>query len=653
MSSALQVAQYRFVDRLAVGGMAEVFVAIAERSAGFEKPVVIKRLLPQLAANQRFRQMFLDEARIMASLQHGNIVQILDMGTVDGLPFLALEYVDGRDLMTVLQRAQDCNTWVPHGLMAYVVSEVCRALDYAHRKRDEQGNSLGIVHRDVNPANIFISHEGVVKLGDFGLAKSMGRLEKSDAGIVKGKVSYLSPEQAHGQAIDSRSDIFSLGTSLYEGTCGRRPFSTDIDADTIMAIREARYEPPSSVVPRFSPDLEAVIVRALQRDPDQRYATAGEMREDIARYLQNLPTPMDDRRLADLLGQLFAAERRSNSFLIKLPPADALPPPVVSVPEGQGPFHEYRAGEPPPPPADAIGAGSPVRPKSTPAPSRAAGETRRLPKVGLWIGLLGVMLLAVGVLGVFIYRILSPETATLKITSRPTGARVIVDGTYVGQHTPAVIEHLRVDRLYIVTLEHPQAVAVKRQFRLRQSRVYSHVVDLPPLSQLLTLESKPEAADVLIEGELRGQTPMALRVPHGKLSIEFRKAGHHTKTMHHIADSPKATVRITLDPEKLASDATRRVRRAALARPGVGRERSKPPTVSGGTLVFDVSMRARVYIDGKYVGKTPGLRRRLAAGRYSVEVVPDDGGLRHKAMLEVREGMTQRLRLTPPSSSRD
>lgn len=403
--------------------MAEVFIAIAQGSEGFERPVVVKRLLPHLAALPRFRQMFVDEARIMLSLQHGNIVQILDMGRLDGVPFLALEYVDGRDLRTVLERVRQHGMALPRELMAFVAAEVCRGLDYAHRKRDDQGRPLHIVHRDINPANIFISYEGAVKVGDFGLAKARDNLEQSDAGVIKGKLSYLSPEQAQGQPIDLRSDIFSLGTTLFETTTGQRPFGGDSDVEIVMRVRDGRYTRPSLLDPEYPPALEAIVTRALQPDPRDRYATAAVMGEELQRYLQSAPSRTGDRRLAHFLEELLGQDRRSQSALFRLPPAQALPPVMSSV-SHRGSLSDYRHGAPPagdeeplaidPPPvplpaAGGVGVAAPpaARPPSPPPlPSLA----RATPPHDRYIGwLAGGVLVAVA--GLLLWRALQPAAA--------------------------------------------------------------------------------------------------------------------------------------------------------------------------------------------------------------------------------------------------
>jgi len=630
----MQVGRYRFVDRLAVGGMAEVYVAVAQGAQGFEKPVVIKRLLPQLAGHPRFQQMFLDEARTMLNLQHGNIVQILDMGRMDGLPFLALEYVDGKDLRTVLERVQLTGGALPHGLIAYIGSEVCRALDYAHRKTDEQGRPLHIVHRDVNPANIFLSHEGEVKVGDFGLAKARDNLDRSDAGIIKGKVSYLSPEQAHGQTLDHRSDIFSLGTTLYEMCCGSRPFDGPSDVEVVMQIRECRFPPPSELMPGFNPDLEATILRAMQADPADRFPTASQMREALSRYVQHLPTAPGDRELTQFLDGLFSAQRRSNSFLIKLAPLSTLPPPMTSVSRAGGVSEFQRVA----------GRDSPVV-AITPASAPPRPRPRRGGRTAVVAAALVVGVALVG--GALLYGALSREaTASLSVTSKPAEALVLLDGRETGQRTPALLQGLGVGRDHWVELRHSDAAEVRRRFHFHRGGRYAYQFVLPRLKEALTVESEPPAADLLVDGELRGQTPLTLRLEQGKkYTVELHKTGYGPKAIQHYAEQRQSRLRITLEPEPRPT--RRRLRGSVRAAPP-GTKFTDPGHLSTGILEVATKARARVFIDGHFVGRTPDFRMMLPAGSYEVVVTPEGTKIRHEATIRIEPRRTHRFSLTPP-----
>lgn len=639
----MQVGRYRFVDRLAVGGMAEVFVAVARGADGFEKPVVIKRLLPQLAQIPRFQTMFLDEARIMLNLQHGNIVQIQDMGRMEGLPYLALEYVDGKDLRTVLRRVQDSGLSMPHGLSAYVASEVCRALDYAHRKTDEFGRPLNIVHRDVNPANIFISHEGMVKVGDFGLAKARDNLDRSETGIIKGKFSYLSPEQAQGAPLDHRSDIFSLGTTLYEMTCLQRPFPGETDVEVLTRVREATFVPPTEVIPGFNTDLEDIILRAMQQDPDDRYPTANHMREDLIRFLQRLPTAPGDRQLTDFLDGLFSEERRSNSFLIRLAPIGALPPPMTSVSHAGGVSEFQRAARPPPTPTAPV-----VQPPAvvrTAPPAPAPAPRRRL-SAGTLVLIAAVLVAGIAVVATLTYRALHPATASLNVLSAPSGAQVLLDGQDTGQRTPALLTGLALGREHVVTLRHPEAAEAQRTFRFGQPGQHAYQFNLEQLKEVLVIQSEPPACDVLVDDELRGQTPITLHLERGKkYAIALQKKGHLPKTLQHHADRDKNTLRIQLEPEESKRPGRRRPT-AAKSPPRA--PRGAAGVAASGVLEVATTVKANVYIDNRFVGRTPNFRMMLPAGDYTVTVMPDGAKIRHEGKIIIEPQGTHRFTLTPP-----
>src|SRR3954466_7908010 len=231
--------RYKIVRKVADGGMAEIFLATQLGREGFQKPVILKRIHSTIYADPQFRNMFIDEAHISMGLSHSNIVQILDLGVGSGRYFLVMEVVDGWDLGRVLHRAATATMPLPRELGLYVTAEVCRALAYAHGKMDAEGERpLGIVHRDVSPQNILLSEQGEVKLTDFGIAKAMNKREHTGTGVVKGKVAFMSPEQALGRSIDARSDIFAVGTVLYLTLIGKRPFEGGTDLETLMRVQK-------------------------------------------------------------------------------------------------------------------------------------------------------------------------------------------------------------------------------------------------------------------------------------------------------------------------------------------------------------------------------------------------------------------------------
>jgi serine/threonine protein kinase len=308
MRQPTKFGKYLLLERIAVGGMAEVFVAKAFGVEGFERLLAIKKILPTMGEDAEFISMFVDEARIAVQLSHANIVQVLELGKHDGNLYIAMEYISGRDVRQLLERYRKRQQSMPIPQAALIVAEVCEALDYAHRKRDASGRPLGIVHRDVSPQNVLVSFEGEVKLIDFGIAKAESRLQKTQAGILKGKFSYMSPEQVKGQPIDGRSDIFAAGILLWELICGEKLFTGDSDFAVLEKVRTG-FVPAPRIVTRTCPEgLEKVILKALSTEPSSRYQTASEMHDDLMRFTMLGDMVYGSRQLAEWLREEFAQD---------------------------------------------------------------------------------------------------------------------------------------------------------------------------------------------------------------------------------------------------------------------------------------------------------------------------------------------------------
>jgi serine/threonine protein kinase len=283
---------YRLLEKVASGGMAEVFRAKRTGVEGFEKVVAVKRILRHLSDNKEFVDMFVNEAKMVAGLTHPNIVQIYDLGKIEKTYFIAMEYVHGRDLRTIARRARDRGMRIPLDLSLLIISRVCAALDYAHRKRDDTGQAMLIVHRDVSPQNILISFEGDVKLTDFGIARAASMAPTTDSGgALRGKLLYMSPEQAWGRAVDCRSDIFSLGIVFYEMITDQKPFAGGSDLSVLEQVRACRVTPPRVHNARIPERIERVVLKALDSDPENRYQDAGEMHKDLERVLHERQPP--------------------------------------------------------------------------------------------------------------------------------------------------------------------------------------------------------------------------------------------------------------------------------------------------------------------------------------------------------------------------
>ena len=296
--------RYELIERIGIGGMAEVFRGSLRGVAGFERAVAIKRILPQIAADPNIVSMFIEEAKLAVQLSHPNIAQVFDLGEVDGSYFIAMEYVDGRSGEALIQRYSEAGKQLPIAAVCFILREVADALHHAHFAEDAAGRPLGIIHRDVSPQNILLSFGGQVKVIDFGLAKAANRISQTKDGVVKGKLAYLSPEQAHGQKIDRRSDVFALGICAWEMLSGKRAFRRDDDRETVLAVRAGRLDRLAKHV-KLPAALDLVVMRALAKNRDKRYRTALEMRENLDRFVRTAGLRFDRRDLRALMRETF------------------------------------------------------------------------------------------------------------------------------------------------------------------------------------------------------------------------------------------------------------------------------------------------------------------------------------------------------------
>jgi TonB family protein len=280
--------QYTLLERIAVGGMAEVWKARMRGVEGFQKTVAIKRILPHMTDNAEFVGMFIDEAKLAAQLTHPNIVHIYDLGKLGRDYYIAMEYVDGRDLRSLLNAGRRKGMPLPLGLSLLIAARVASALDYAHRKRDFEDQELGLVHRDVSPQNVLLTGDGDVKLCDFGIAKAVSKASQTQMGALKGKLQYMSPEQAWGRPVDSRSDLFSLGAVLFEMVTGERLFTGESEISVLESVRQGHTRRPSQVDPAVPREVDEIVARALGIDPKDRFQSAGEMKQRLEAALSAL-----------------------------------------------------------------------------------------------------------------------------------------------------------------------------------------------------------------------------------------------------------------------------------------------------------------------------------------------------------------------------
>jgi serine/threonine protein kinase len=427
--------------------------------------MVVKQILPQYARNREFVTMFIDEAKITVSLSHGNIVPVYELGQIDGIYFLSMDYVDGKNLGELLDAGIDAKDMLAVPDALFISREVLAGLDYAHRKTDERGNPLNIVHRDVSPQNVLISFEGEVKIVDFGIAHAATKVHATQAGVIKGKFGYMSPEQALGKDVDARSDIFTAGILLWETLTLERLFGGDSDSEALDRIKRADVPPPSTINPNLPPQLDEIVVKSLACDPDKRFQSAGEMQLALSRFLYGLPVEASSKTLSTYLQRLFAQDiaKRQNQPEQAVPPQpyeEGLPPnaaePHAPKVYGEKPLVDQAA--------DLISNPNPV----AMAPSVVRAKPLSLPlstvdedvednfsyhKAWAWLRWLivaGTIVLLGGggvlarhqiarVFSIFqdsmdrsVERLVKKELGTLLIRSKPTGASVYFDNQKVG-----------------------------------------------------------------------------------------------------------------------------------------------------------------------------------------------------------------------------
>ncbi|MDP2273056.1 MAG: protein kinase [Archangium sp.] len=300
--------KYLLLDRVNIGGMAEVWRAKTFGAGGFERIVAIKRILPNIAEDEEFISMFLDEAKITVQLNHANIAQIYELNNLSNSYFIAMEYVSGKDLRAVFDRCRKRGEPAPIPLTCYAIAQCCEGLDYAHRAKDRQGRDMSIVHRDVSPQNALVSYDGEVKVIDFGIAKAAGKATKTQAGILKGKFGYMSPEQIRGLPLDGRSDIFAMGVCLYEMLTGERLFVGDSDFSVLEKVRKVEVLPPSHFNRKIPDALERIVMKSLAKDVDDRYQHATELGEDLRAFMYSTGTPFTRKDLAAFMKATFAED---------------------------------------------------------------------------------------------------------------------------------------------------------------------------------------------------------------------------------------------------------------------------------------------------------------------------------------------------------
>ncbi len=327
------IGRYRVLKRIAAGGMAEVYLARAEGGAGLARPVALKLVLPHLSQESKFVTLFQHEARVALLLDHPYIAQVLELDRDGSELFLVMEFVDGHTLLDVLAASQGP---LPLSCALSLIAQTCAAIHHAHEAKKPDGTALELVHRDISPSNVMVRHDGVVKVVDFGIAKALSETGLTKTGSLKGKAGYMSPEQCRGQALDRRSDIFNLGILLYETTLGRRAFGGSNMFAIMNKIVDGRFTAPSKVLPDYPAALEAIVLRALSLDREDRHPTAHAIREEIEAFARAegiaLSEPVVASTIEQLMGQPEPVELTADPMLPRLPEAEEFAKPAAGLP---------------------------------------------------------------------------------------------------------------------------------------------------------------------------------------------------------------------------------------------------------------------------------------------------------------------------------
>ncbi len=318
--------RYQVLKHIASGGMAEVFLARDKSPSGIEKLVVLKRVLPQHNRNPEFLNMFRDEARIGAMLQHPNLVQMFEMGSHEGVPFISMEYLNGEDVRGLYKVLRERGQPLRLDVALLILSQVCAGLQYAHERVGLDGKPLNIVHRDISPQNVFVTYEGGVKVVDFGIARSENRLNQTQHAMMKGKIAYMAPEQVMSEPLDRRTDVYAVGVMLYEMTTGQRPFRRDNEVATMRAIVDDALTPPQKLVPGYPPELSAIVVKALARKREQRFQSAQELQVAIEGFARTRGFSLSSLMLTAYMRELFGARADAwREVLVGARPVESLP----------------------------------------------------------------------------------------------------------------------------------------------------------------------------------------------------------------------------------------------------------------------------------------------------------------------------------------
>ena len=629
--------RYVLVDKIAVGGMAEVFKAKSFSEGGFEKLLVIKRILGHLSENDEFVEMFIDEAKITVELQHPNVVQIFDFGKTGDNWYIAMELVEGKDAKGLLRQLARRRKLMPAEFAVFIAHEVCKGLDYAHKKTDLRGTPLHIVHRDISPSNIIVGYRGDVKVADFGIAKAEKSTYSTKDGVLKGKFEYMSPEQARGGDITPQSDVFACGIILHEMLTGRRLFKTDAEVKTLEKIKAGNYPRPSSLNPSVPASLDAVVMRALAVSPNDRFEDARAMQSALLEELYPHTPYVVQERLKRFMEELFAEDIAAERARLEA---------------GSVRAEELRKET--------------SEPDSTwVAPATSATAIQPTPQSRLPLLLAGAAVVLLGTVVLFLAmrgpetRIVEVQAASPAATSgilqllvqpESAAAQVFIDDKQVGEGHRLTIDDLPSDTDLALRIsaegytDHTDTIRAQpgERVRLKVSLLEAPPVvkEAPPtprtvpdaappeptpaptesaIEAAIAFSSSPSGAEVTVDGRSIGRTPTTWKgaQPGMSYKVSYRLKGYK---------SSSARVTVSQDGGTVPASASLKAER-----------------VNPGEVFVNVKGGwGEVWIDGSRIDTTP-LKHQLPPGTYKVRVVNQDAGLNETRSVTIVPGKTQKL----------
>jgi serine/threonine protein kinase len=533
-SKATPMGQYYLIEKIAQGGMAEIFKGLSYDLHGIKKTVVIKKILPHIAASKEFIDSLINEAKIAVTLSHGNIAQTYDLGKVGDDYFMVMEYVEGRSLSLIHKRSLANGKLVPIPILCHFMCEVLSGIDYMHRRTDEHGHPLNIVHRDISPQNLIVTYSGTVKIIDFGIAKAAFKINTTDSGILKGKFSYMSPEQARGDSIDHRSDIFSLGIIFHEMLTGKRLFKADDNRETLRNVRRAKIESPSAFRGDVPDELNRIVMKALAKDRRHRYAFASDMRDDLLKFLSATHPDFKSSDAGAFVADLFRDEiAKSASEEDELKTPQMIIDQTFSALADESQFEDTGRAKITPDMKEFFLEEEAV-PETTEAetPQKAPPELAVVEEIAeekapgfnwqVWlkkrasivlslISIVMVIILLVYSRGQKISAPVETTKAELMVTTDPPDTRLSIDGHFIGQNSPITIPDLDVDREHEIVAERDGYTPQKLKMRLQSGEFRTIEITLAKAvvtKCTLIISSTPPGATVFIDdSETQYRTP--------------------------------------------------------------------------------------------------------------------------------------------------